>query len=272
MPSVSLLPGRVEASLAHAVGLSRRVATLWLKQGRVQHEGRLVRKGERFLEPAVVQLEIDGTLGDWIPPASAPLPVLAEGAGWLSVNKPNGMHSHLSQPFEQGTALNSLVAHDPGIARVGDDPLQGGLVHRLDQDASGALLAASHVEVWRAFRRAFARGEVERIYRARVKGVPSTAGCDAPLMSAGDHVRIDPKGRACRTRWKPLDAYGLLEVDLLTGHRHQIRAHLAHIGSPILGDTLYHPEPEGTLQLHCYRLCYAGMEIVAPPPEYLEPR
>jgi 23S rRNA pseudouridine1911/1915/1917 synthase len=61
-------------------------------------------------------------------------------------------------------------------------------------------------------------------------------------------------------------------VDLLTGHRHQIRAHLAHIGAPILGDALYHPEPEGTLQLHCYRLCYAGMEIVAPPPEHLEPR
>ena len=272
MPNVVLESGRVEVSLARAVGLSRRVASAWLRDGRVRVDGRRIQKGERLSEPTEVDLRIDGDLGQWIPAATSPLPVLAQGAGWLSVNKPNGMHSHLSLPFEQGTALNSLVAHQAGVARVGDDPLQGGLVHRLDQDASGALLAAAHVEVWQAFRQAFTRGDVERIYRARVDGIVKAAGCEAPLRSAGDHVRVDPLGRPCQTRWRPLDASGLLEVELLTGHRHQIRVHLAHVGAPILGDSVYHSDTSGPLQLHCHRLRWAGMEVIAPPPPTLEPR
>ncbi|MBM66148.1 MAG: hypothetical protein CMH55_07950 [Myxococcales bacterium] len=272
MPRVRLQPGRVEVGLAQAVALSRRVAVTWLREGRVQLDGRRLRKGERLPGEVEVSLSLDGALGQWIPPADSPLPLLASGAGWLSVNKPAGVHSHLHMPFEQGTALNSLVAHQEHVAQTGDDPLQGGLVHRLDRDASGVLLAACDQAVWRDLRRAFAAGEVERIYRARVDGQPRASACEAPLLAAGDHVRVGDGGRPCRTRWQPLDDAGLLEVELLTGHRHQIRVHLAHMGSPIEGDSMYHPDGEGPLKLHCHRLRWAGGEVVAAPPPDLEPR
>jgi len=269
--------GRPERVLAQQLGLSRRVVVAWLHERRIRSAtGETLRKGDRVESGQALELRLEGVLGEWVRPAPTPLPVLAHGDDWVAINKPAGLPSHLSMPFEDQTALNHLVAHHVGSATAGDDPLQGGLVHRLDNDASGALLAATSPQKFQLLRRAFTEAHVRRVYRARVSGVsealPSGAGeIVEPLVARGAKVVVDASGRATRTLWRCLDDQGLVELELKTGHRHQIRVHMASQGWPIVGDSLYGGAPASRLALHCVELGWEDGRVVSPIPELLQP-
>ena len=269
--------GRPEQVLAQQLGLSRRVIVNWLRAGLIRKESGRLRKGDRVTAGETLYLSLEGRLGEWIPPALPSMPLLAETDDWLALNKPSGMPSHLSMPFECGTVLNHFTFHDPCCAHVGDDPLQGSLVHRLDNEASGTIIAARHARSYQELRTAFAQGDVRRVYRARVSSLkehlPTGVGeCRSALLARGTRVIVDPMGRATHTVWRSLDAHGLLEIEIMTGHRHQIRVHLASQGWPILGDQLYGGAPNSRLALHCVALCWGDHELRSPIPETLEPR
>jgi 23S rRNA pseudouridine1911/1915/1917 synthase len=262
------LDGRVERSLAHELGLSRRIAVLWLKEGRVRVDGRRIAKGERLPSETEVSLSLPGKLGAWIRPDKQPLPLLAKGADWLALDKPAGMPSHVGQPFEEGCAINHFAAHRLSAATCGEDVLQGGLVHRLDNEASGLLLAASSEAAWARLREQFSSASVKRIYRVRIQPLdgimPKGRGeIRQPLRSAGAKVRADENGRATHTLWRALDANGLLEIELRSGHRHQIRVHLAGLGWPIIGDELYGGTTHPRLLLHCHCLSFGNSVLNA---------
>jgi 23S rRNA pseudouridine1911/1915/1917 synthase len=269
--------GRPERVLAQQLGLSRRVVVAWLHEKRIRSvAGETLRKGDRVESGQALELRLEGVLGDWIRPALSPLPALAHGDGWVAINKPAGLPSHLSMPFEDQTALNHLVALHVGTATAGDDPLQGGLVHRLDNDASGTLLAATSTKRFQLLRRAFSEARVRRVYRARVSGaagaLPSGAGeIVEPLLAKGAKVVVDASGRATQTLWRCLDDQGLVELELKTGHRHQIRVHLASQGWPIVGDSLYGGASASRLALHCVELGWGDERVVSPVPEFLQP-
>ena len=269
--------GRPEQVLAQQLGLSRRVLTHWLKEGRLLAGGRVIAKGERLAAGQSVGLRLDGQLGYWVEPASEPLALLCQASDWMALDKPAGMPSHLRLPFERGTALNHFVAHDSACATIGPDRLQAGLLHRLDNDTSGALIAARTPRAYRALREAFRVGAVRRVYRARVSpqagGFPQGEGVfEKRLLARGARVVVDSLGRATRTTWRALDAFGLLELSLETGHRHQLRVHLADHGWPIEGDLLYGGAPQQRLALHCVALSWRDLEVEAPTPAELQPR
>ncbi|MDE0883487.1 MAG: pseudouridine synthase [Myxococcota bacterium] len=264
------LDGRVERSLAHELGLSRRVAVLWLKEGRVRVDGRRISKGDRLPMQTEVSLSLQGKIGIWVRADKQPLPLLAKGADWLALDKPAGMPSHVSLPFEEGCAINHFAAHRSEVTTCGEDPLQGGLVHRLDNEASGLLLAASSAAAWRRLREQFSSASVRRVYRARTRPVdgimPKGRGeIRQPLSSAGAKVRADENGRATHTLWRALDDNGLLEIELRSGHRHQIRVHLAGLGWPIIGDALYGGVVHPRLLLHCQKLSWEAQVLTAAP-------
>jgi 23S rRNA pseudouridine1911/1915/1917 synthase len=147
-----------------------------------------------------------------------------------------------------------LVARHPECATVADDPREGGLVHRLDTDTSGVIVAARTRDAWLALRHAFATRQVEKRYLALVAGhAPPRAEVSVPLAQAGPRVRAADDDAAAQPAHTELErlADGV-DVSLVlavsrTGRRHQIRAHLAWLGYPIVGDTLYGgpPAPAG---------------------------
>jgi 23S rRNA pseudouridine1911/1915/1917 synthase len=193
------------------------------------------------------------------------------------------MPSHPLEPGERGTVVNALVARHPECADASADPREGGLVHRLDTLTSGVLLAARSAEAWRTVRDAFSGRRVDKRYLAVVTGPVADEGeIDLPLRHRGDHVEpaLSGGGREAVTDFRVLSRAGdasLLEVRIHTGVLHQIRAHLAAIGAPVLGDQDYGGRPLSGLDrffLHAARLGLAHpatgsrLEVAAPlPPE-----
>jgi 23S rRNA pseudouridine1911/1915/1917 synthase len=180
--------------------------------------------------------------------------------------------------------VNALVARHPECADASDHPREGGLVHRLDTLTSGVLLAARTRDAWRAVREAFSGRQVDKRYLAVVTGPIADEGeIDLPLRHRGDHVEpaLGDAGREALTDFRVLSRAGdaaLLEVRIRTGVLHQIRAHLAAIGAPVLGDADYggrvHPGLDRFF-LHAARLGLvhpvggARLEIAAPLPDEL---
>jgi 23S rRNA pseudouridine1911/1915/1917 synthase len=171
----------------------------------------------------------------------------------LLVNKPGLIHCHPLRPDELDTLMNGVVAKYPEVATAGDKPLEGGLVHRLDQGTSGALIIARDVRAFVATRRAIRRGEVVRRYLALCVGTitepieiatpiahhPKNPRKMITLPSTAHRI---PKARPAATLLRPVRnfrGFSLIEVQPRTGCRHQVRVHLSALGHPLVGDVLY---------------------------------
>jgi len=201
--------------------------------------------------------------------------VLYETDDYLAVDKPEGVVS-ISEAG-QGGLPELLKPRYPGKLYP---------VHRLDRDASGVIVFAKSAAAHRHLNGEFDRREVRKTYLAVVDGVPEVnrGRINAPLREFGSgRMGIDPKrGKPSSTEWKVgerLDGATLLRVSPATGRRHQIRAHLYHIGHPILGDLRYgdrsRQERFPRLMLHALALEFAlpsgeRVTVEAPPPTSFE--
>jgi 23S rRNA pseudouridine1911/1915/1917 synthase len=219
--------------------------------------------------------------GDALRPLPDPaivLNVLVENADFIAIAKPAGIPSQPLRAGELGTAANGIVARFPECATLGDDSRDGGLVHRLDIGTSGVLVAARTEAAYRALREAFGKGLVEKEYLAITDARPVSRECDVPLAQRGNHVAVDnTNGLAAHTIFevdKATDAHALVRCSAQTGRMHQVRAHLAHCGAPISGDTLYKGKPLAGFEgffLHASKIRFPlgseMIEIIAPLPE-----
>jgi 23S rRNA pseudouridine1911/1915/1917 synthase len=225
----------------------------WIAEGRVRVDGLRAPKGSTVGPGALVRVDL--------PPPDAPVPqpelplrVVHADVHLVLADKPAGMPSHPLEPGERGTAANALVGRFPELAGVGPSRREGGLVHRLDTETSGLLLAARTDAAHALLRAQFTARSVEKGYLALAQGELHAGGeIDLPLA----HDPADPRkvraasdptwagqhgARPALTRFTPVERRGgftLLEVEIATGVLHQIRAHLAFIGHPLAGDTLY---------------------------------
>lgn len=259
---------RLDAAVSALLGVSRAEARRLVAAGRVRLDGRTPRKGTSVGAGAVVT--VAGPLASEVGPlpdhgatgaeGKGAITVVYEDADLLAVDKPAGMPSHPLRAGERGTAANFLVARDPACARASLDPREGGLGHRLDTATSGVLVAARSRPAWLALRAALGGPECEKRYLAEVWGAPPPTGrIDAAIGRRGRRgktVRLEG-GRSpqpAETTWKVLErrpATTLVEARLHAGRPHQVRAHLAGAGFPIVGDDRYGPpaagppEPEG---------------------------
>jgi len=275
---------RVDVWLAAALELPRARVKELLERGAVRIGGRPPRKGDRTVAGARVEVTLTDEDPRPVPQPELPLSVIHLDPQLVAVDKPAGVPSHPLQPGERGTVVNALVARHPECAEASADPREGGLVHRLDTLTSGVLLAARTGEAWRALREAFSGRQVDKRYLAVVTGPVADEGeIDLPLRHRGDHVEpaMAGGGREALTDFRVLSRAAdasLLEVRIHTGVLHQIRAHLAAIGAPVLGDTDYGGRPLPGLDrffLHAARLGFSHpatgsrLEITAPLPDEL---
>jgi 23S rRNA pseudouridine1911/1915/1917 synthase len=254
---------RLDVWLAGALALPRTKVKALLDRGAVRIGGRPPRKGDRTVAGARIEVTLETEDPRPVPEPELPLAVLHVDPQLVAVDKVAGMPSHPLEPGERGTVVNALVARYPECAGASEDPREGGLVHRLDTLTSGVLLAARDPAAWRAVRDAFTERRVEKVYLAVVTGPVADAGdIDLPLRHRGDHVEpaLGGGGREALTGFRVLSRSAdaaLLEVRIQTGVLHQIRAHLAAVGAPVLGDVAYGGRPHPGLErffLHAARL------------------
>jgi 23S rRNA pseudouridine1911/1915/1917 synthase len=248
--------GRLDRAVADAAEVGRASVKRAFLQGRVRIDGKRARASDPAIPGQVVLMELEPPAGAPIPDAGDPLRVLAGSVLWLVADKPAGMPTHPLRADERGTLANAVAAEYPECADASLDPREGGAVHRLDAGTSGCVIFARGREVWEMLRAQFTARTVEKVYLALVAGKVSAGGvCSVPLAQrAGRSVPVPVErgsGRApsragtprpAETRWvvaRAFPGHTLLEVRIPTGAMHQIRAHLAYLGHPVMGDLDY---------------------------------
>lgn len=238
---------RLDVFLGKHLSLSRNRLKALFETDAVRVNGRRAKKGQTVSAAEVIAVELSDAPSGAVADTSLALSLLHEDEALLAVDKPAGVPSQPLAPGETGTVANALIARWPQLEAVGDDPREAGLCHRLDIETSGVLLVAKTKPAWARMREAFSTaGGVDKRYLALVRGPLADEGeIDVPLLHAGDHVRPAVQGEAARparSAFKVLRRKGttsLVEVRLFTGVLHQVRAHLAAVGAPILGDARY---------------------------------
>ncbi len=252
---------RIDVALARQVPeLSRARAKALIEQGAVRVDGRRVKKSHVLSVGQRVTLDhIPGAVDFYAAPdPSLALQVLFENAQYVVVDKPTGVPSHPLREGELGTLAGALVARYPEMRDVGYSTREPGILHRLDNDTSGVMLAARDQATFDALRVQLQAGEIEKRYLARCQGlVPAPITIDTPIANDPRDPRrvracIDPR-EIKRLRAQPASSEvltsipaehgSLIEVRANNARRHQIRAHLASIGHPLLGDPLYGGPP-----------------------------
>jgi len=244
-----------------------------IKDGKVSVAGCVITKtGFEVEAGSQVIVELPPTQPSELVAEDIPLNVIFENEDLLVINKPAGMVVHPAAGHSQGTLVNAALAHDPEMEGVGGE-IRPGIVHRLDKNTSGLIVIAKNDATLHWLQDQFRLRKVRKIYLALTDGHPPTPtgrieaaiGRD-PSLRKQMAIVADAKGRAAQSEYLTLETFSqhsLLEVHPVTGRTHQIRLHLAFIGCPIAGDTVYgrrHP----TVALERHFLHAARLTIALP--------
>ena len=262
---------RLDAFLSADGALTRSQAARLIAEGRVRVNGKPAAKSARLSGGETVTVDVPQLRETALPPQDIPLDVVYEDDDVIVVNKPTGLVVHPAPGHPDGTLVNALLHHcGDSLSGIGGEK-RPGIVHRIDRDTSGLIIAAKNDAAHLALSAQLKDHSLSRTYECLVTGnmKQDSGTVDAPIgRSSADRKKmaVVPSGRRAVTHWEVVARYpGVthLRCRLETGRTHQIRVHMAHIGHPILGDTVYgakKPVPGLTGQcLHA-----AGLRFVHP--------
>jgi 23S rRNA pseudouridine1911/1915/1917 synthase len=259
---------------ARLSGAGRRKVAELFRNGSVQVAGRMARKGQTARAEDEVRVRLSPPI---LPEPELELGVRLETASVVVVEKPAGQPTAPAADGDRGTLAAALLGRYPEMAGVGYRAREPGLLHRLDTETSGLVVAARSGAAFDALRGGLEAGRFQKRYLAVVpaRGMPDAGTIDAPLEPDPSHgrlVRVAPEGsdrtrRATHFRkLRTLGEWALVELDVSRAYRHQVRVHLASIGHPIAGDALY-GGPEAPLggarhALHASYVAWTGDDVV----------
>lgn len=282
--------GRADALIARAMPeLSRAFVQKLLEEGRVTCRGKPVKKSFRPEPGDELVLDIPKPEEPKAAAEDIPLDVVFEDGDVIVVNKPKGLVVHPAPGHPDGTLVNALIAHCGDELSGINGVLRPGIVHRIDKDTSGLIIAAKNDAAHKKLAAQLADHTLSRTYECVVTGNlrEDSGTVDAPIGRHGtDRKRMcvtEKNSKPAVTHWRVLerfDGFTRVECRLETGRTHQIRVHMAYIGHPILGDTVYgakKPVPGVAGQcLHARKLRFIhpatgeSVELECPLPAYFE--
>lgn len=239
--------------------ISRSLWQKYIKSGYVKVNDEVV------LSPKTDIQDTDSIAVDFPPeqPQAHEIPVLYQDEDVLVINKPAGILTHAKGGIANEFTVADFFAPHTTFGAQAD---RAGIVHRLDRDTSGVLIGAKHPEAAKQLQQQFASRKTKKLYLAVVEGVPklSEAVIDLPIArhpSKPSTFRVDPKGKSAQTTYRVIasaNGRSLIQLEPRTGRTHQLRVHMAHLGTPIAGDRVYGKKSE-RLMLHAHKL-----ELVLP--------
>ena len=280
---------RIDVWLARFLpAFSRSALQKHLKEGHILLNGKKVKASTICRAGDEVVLDLPEPEEPDILPEEIPLDILYEDDDLIFINKPKGMVVHPAPGHPGGTLVNALLFHCRGQLSGINGVLRPGIVHRIDQDTTGVLVACKNDMAHRKVAEQLAVHSITRAYYAIVHGRPEEEGTiSVPIArSRTNRLKMGPDpafGKTAVTHYRVLEqynGYAFVECRLETGRTHQIRVHMTYIGHPLLGDTLYGNLPcrwhlQGqTLHAGILGLIHPStgeyLEVRAPLPEYFE--
>ena len=264
--------GRLDAYLAaNLEATTRSAAVKLIEGGQVQVNGKVPAKNYKLRGNEEIAVELPDPEPIALVAQDIPLDIVYEDADVIVVNKPKGLVVHPAPGHPDGTLVNALMFHcGDSLSGIGGE-LRPGIVHRIDRDTSGLIIAAKNDLAHQGLSNQLQDHTLSRIYHCIVTGNlrENSGTVDAPI---GRHpvdrkkMAVVADGRRAVTHWTVLErfqGYTYVECRLETGRTHQIRVHMAHTGHPILGDTVYgNRKPVPGLQGQC--LHAVGLRFIHP--------
>ena len=289
MRLIAELPGeRLDAFLARSeLGLSRSAAQKLMEEGCVRLNGKTGKKNDRLNPGDAVEVTIPEPKPVDVPPRQMPLDIVYEDEDVVVINKPKGLVVHPAAGHQEDTLVNGLLyAMGDSLSGINGE-LRPGIVHRIDKDTSGLLAVAKNDLAHGVLASQLKDHTMARTYEAIVCGnlKEDSGTVDAPIgRHPSDRKKMcvtERNSKPAVTHWevvKRYRGYTHIRCHLETGRTHQIRVHMAHIGHPILGDTVYgRKKPElgqDSQCLHAGALCFRHprdgrpVMVFAPLPDY----
>ena len=279
---------RIDALLADNIeDLSRNAAQNLIAGGFVTLNGKPVKKNHKVTAGEVFEVVLPEIAEVPLTPQAIPLDIIYEDADLIVVNKPRGMVVHPAPGHDDGTLVNALMHHcGDSLSGIGGE-LRPGIVHRIDKDTSGLIIAAKNDFTHRGLSAQLSDHSLSREYEAIVHGSfkEDRGTVNRPIgRNEKDRKKMavtEKNSRSAITHWQVIDrykGYTHIRCNLETGRTHQIRVHMASIGHPLLGDYTYgSPSPEKGLEgqcLHARKLRFTHprtgeyIELESPLPEY----
>ncbi|KQY87481.1 RNA pseudouridine synthase [Paenibacillus sp. Root52] len=239
---------RIDKYITESIdNVSRSQVQLWISEGNVTVNGAVVKANTKLAEGDLVVLQIPEPKAVEIIPEDIPLEVVYEDSDVIVINKPRGLVVHPAPGHTSGTLVNALMHHCKDLSGINGE-LRPGIVHRIDKDTSGLLMAAKNDRAHASLAAQLKDHSVNRRYIALVHGHLShdQGTIDAPIgRDTNDRKMFTVTERNSKhavTHFnvtERINDYTLLELKLETGRTHQIRVHLKFIGHPLVGDPVY---------------------------------